>query len=113
MTYSVEQVQRGLANYIDSEFTAKLSGWQKWVVGAAGAVYSKKLRDVIEVYRHNKAVELLGILPEDGGIDVDTAYQALLEQAQKSSVTFEIPLIGNVTLNERDVRSLYENITRA
>lgn len=110
---SVEQVQRGLADYIDREFTSKLTGWQKWVVGAAGAMYANKLGDIVEQLRTVPAVSALGLFPPGGGIDVDAAYKALYAQAQKSPATFDMPLIGSVTLNSADVQSLYDSIMRA
>lgn len=35
---SIEQVQNGIANYIDAEIVAKMTGWQKWAVGTAAGV---------------------------------------------------------------------------
>ena len=35
---TLEQIKQGAARYVDEEFTGKLTGWQKWAVGAGAAM---------------------------------------------------------------------------
>lgn len=110
---SVERVKRGVARYLDEEFTAKMSGWQKWVFGAGAAMYLENLGETVERLRKNELVKGLGILDETGNIDTDKLRRYFVAEAQKGSATFDIPLIGRVTLNENDVERLYRCIEEA
>ena len=44
---TIDQIKRGAARYVDEEFTAKLSGWQRWAVGAGAAMALDYLEDYI------------------------------------------------------------------
>lgn len=112
MVVSLEQLQRGAADYIDSEFTAKLTGPQRWIIGALGGMYVNKLGDIINNIKDIPAVAILGLFPDGGGIDVDAVYTALRKQAEKTPVSFDVPLIGSVRLTVEDVDKLYRNIMR-
>lgn len=95
---------------MDSELISRLSGLQKWTVGALGAMYASKLPTIIDKVRTMPAVAVLDIFPEGGGIDVDTIYHAIKTQADKCPVTFDAPLIGSITLNTTDIDVLYNTI---
>lgn len=110
MAYSVEQIQRGVSRYLEEEFVNKMGGWQKWIFGAGAGMYIAKLNEVIGTYKTNPIVSQLGIFPDGGGVDVDAIYRAVKEQAVKSPVTFDAPMLGSVTLNSADVDKLYNYI---
>ena len=40
---TLDQIKQGAARYVDEEFTGKLTGWQKWAVGAGAAMPSASL----------------------------------------------------------------------
>ena len=46
-------------------------------------------------------------------MDIDKIYTCLKTEAAKGPVTTNIPLIGNVTLNETDVDKLYTLIKQS
>ena len=48
---SIEQVQNGIANYIDAEIVAKMTGWQKWAVGTAAGVVLQRAPKLYEQAR--------------------------------------------------------------
>ena len=50
---------------------------------------------------------------EGENIDVDAIYAELLKQAQKSSMTIDLPVIGPITFGTADVESLYRHIVGA
>lgn len=110
---SMERVKRGVARYLDEEFTKKMTGWQKWVFGAGAALYLENASSEIQKLQEMPAVKTLGIVDEAGNIAVDKIYQQLKIQAQKGPITFTIPMIGSVTLNESDVDKLYTCIVQA
>lgn len=109
----MDQVQRGIARYLDEEFTAKLGGWQKWVFGAASAMFLENFSTTAQRVRDNEMVKTFGVFDEAGNVDVEKLYRYFKAQAEKSPVTFTIPLIGPVTMNAQDVDRLYACITQS
>lgn len=109
---TIDQIKRGAARYLDEEFTKKLSGWQRWVIGAGGAMMLENLDATFAALRESPAVRALGVLDDAGNVDLDRVYTYVRKEAQKGPVTFSAPLLGAVTLNERDVEKLYACITQ-
>ena len=110
---TMDQIKRGAARYVDEEFTVKLSGWQRWAVGAGAAMALENLEVPMSGLRENPAVQAMGVLDEAGNVDLDRVYTALKKQAQKGPVTFQMPLLGAVTINEQDVDRLYTCILQS
>lgn len=110
---TMDQIKRGAARYVDDEFTAKLSGWQKWAVGAGAAMSLENLDGTLLALRDTPAVRAMGIMDDAGNIDLDRVYSAIKQQAQKGPVTFQMPFLGAVTINEHDVDKLYTCIMQA
>lgn len=110
---TTEQIKRGAARYLDEEFTAKLNGWRKWAIGAGGAMALENLDTTLAALRGNPVVAALGVFDEAGNVDLDRIYAHVRKEAQKGPVTFTAPVLGPVTLNDRDVEKLYACITQA
>ena len=110
---TMDQIKRGAARYVDEEFTAKLSGWQRWAVGAGAAMALENLDVSMSGLRENPAVRAMGVLDEAGNVNLDRVYEAFKKQAQKGPVTFQAPLLGAVTINEQDVDKIYTCILQA
>lgn len=110
---SMDQFKRGVARYLDDEFTNKISGWQKWVFGAGAAMYLENLSASVEKLRQNEMVKALNIIDSNGNVDAEKLHRYFLKQAQKGPVTFTIPMIGTVTLSESDVDKLYNCVMQA
>lgn len=110
--YNLRQVVAGLAAFIDNEILTKVNGWQKWLVGAGMGVALDRSSDIFNSLKQNEIIKMLGVIDSDDNIDVDTLYREVKKQAQKSAVTFDIPMLGVLTLNDRDVDKLYSYIKR-
>ena len=52
----------------------------------------------------------MNIIDSDDRIDVDLLYNELKKQAQKGAITFNVPLLGAITLNDTDLDKLYQRI---
>lgn len=81
------------------------------VPGAAMALGN--LDASLSALREHPAVKALGVFDEAGNVDIDKIYTCLKTEAAKGPVTTNIPLIGNVTLNETDVDKLYTLIKQS
>jgi glutamate dehydrogenase (NADP+) len=71
----MDKVKRGIARYLDEEFTNKMTGWQKWVFGAAAALYLENLSATIDRLRQNDLIRGMNLLDETNGIAVEKIYQ--------------------------------------
>ena len=113
MMVSIDKVKRGLARYLDEEFTNKMTGWQKWVFGVGAAMFLENLTSISQTLKRNPMVEYISLMDESGGVAVERIHQQLRIQAQKGPVTFDVPMLGSITLHESDVEKLYNYIMQA
>ena len=110
---TVTQIQNGIAKYIDEEVVAAMPGWQKWVFGAGASIALNNLPATIERVKNTEVVKMLGVIDAQGNIDMAKIYQGVKKQSAKGPVTFEIPAMGKMTLNDADVDKIYRYITNA
>ena len=107
------KVLNGIAGYVDDEIVSKMAGgWKAWVVGSIAGLAAAKGGALIDELGKNPMVAALGVIQGEN-IDVDAIYTELLKQAQKSSMTIEVPVIGPITFGAADVESLYRHIMGA
>ena len=112
MMVSVGKVQQGIGDYINEEFVGKLSGLQKWGVDIAAGLLLVNAADIFNKYKDNDLVKMMGIIDSEDNIDIDKIYYRAKSAAQKGPVTFTMPIVGAVTLNEHDIERLYAHITK-
>lgn len=106
----MDQIKRGVARYLDEEFTSKLSGWQKWVFGAGAAMYLENLDAVAQRVRELPLVQGLGLMDAAGNVDLEKLRKHFLAEAQKGAVSFSAPMLGTVKLDQGDIEKLYRCI---
>ena len=105
------QVKTGVAKYITDEIVSKMDSWKKWVFGAGVSVAIARSDEIFAALRNNEFVKMLGVVDENGMIDIDAVYRAFKEQAESSSpISIDIPAIGKITLSAGDVDMLYQYI---
>lgn len=100
----------GLSKYVDEEIVNKLTGYQKWVIGAGAGIMLNKATNVFNGIKNNPLIKSMEIINEKDEIDIELIYRELKKQAQKGAVTVEVPMAGALTLNEQDVDKLYSMI---
>lgn len=110
--YEYKKVIEAMANFIDTEIISEIKGWQKWVIGSGIGIALSDTTEMFEKLKDNDFIKMLGLIEEDK-INVDKIYKELKKQAKKSSITFNIPMIGTLTLKEEDVDKLKEIIERS
>ena len=112
MMVSVGKVQQGIGDYIGEEFVNKLNGLQKWGVDIAAGLLLANTTEIFNKYKQSELVQMMNIIDKEDNIDIDRIYQRAKAAAQKGPVTFTMPIVGAVTLNEHDVDRLYAHITK-
>ena len=108
--YEYSKVLNGITTYIDREIVDKINGWQKWVVGSGIGIAMSNSTNVFNELKKSPVVKMLGVIDKDDKIDVEKIYKELKKQAKKGAITFDVPLVGTMTLNEQDVDKLYQYI---
>ena len=108
--YEYNRVLNGIAKYIDTEIVDKITGWKKWVVGSGIGIVLSNTTDVFNQLKNNDFVKMLNIIDKDDKINIEKIYKEMKKQAKKGAVTFDVPMVGALTLNEQDVDKMYEFI---
>lgn len=108
--FEYNKVINGIAKYIDIEIVDKIGGWKKWVIGSVVGVTLSNGTEVFNQLKNNDFIKMLGIIDKNDKIDIDKIYKEMKKQAKKSSITFNVPMIGAMTLNEQDLDKMYEFI---
>lgn len=109
----ISAVSRGLVNYIDSEILPKMQGWQKWTFGTLAGLAAKKSDSLLNNLAKNPIAKSMGIIDNDGNVDIESVYAELSKQAAKTPAVVPIPMIGELKLTAEDVESLYQHILKA
>ena len=71
----------------------------------------KKSGAILDSYKDNQLVKILGIMDSEGNVDIDVLAEELKKNIPKGGVRVDIPIIGVLTFKENDVDKLYEYIT--
>lgn len=109
---SIDKIEQGVANYLDAELMPQFqsNGLEKVIVGTVVSLAIHKSGAIIGGYKDNKFVKMLGIMDENGDVDVEVLSQELKKNISKEGVKVDIPIIGTLTFHQEDVDKLYDYI---
>lgn len=110
-----EQIERGLANWLDAELMPKLpqEGWQKVIVGTAMSIIIKRGGNLVRNLMRNPVVVALEIVDEADEIDLDLIRAELKNNIPDTGMKVHLPMIGDITFRKNDVDTLYAHIKEA
>lgn len=109
------QIQKGVANYLDAEVMPafKDEGWKRVAAGAAVALAIQRSEKFLPLVMENQFVKAMELADEQGNIDVETLVPLVKEQLEKEAMTITVPMLGNMTFRPDDVDKLYNYIRTA
>lgn len=108
---TANQIKTGIGSYLERHMMPKLDSKRQFVLGMAYGIGSGKLDALMQVVQKNDTLRTLGIVRDDGEIDIDVLYNAALGQMQaQKKLEIEIPLLGTFAFDEGDLRNLYDAI---
>lgn len=107
---NLAQVQLGVEKYIENEIITKIVDWRKWVVGAGVSMALSRSTEIFNQIKDHPVVKAMGIIDDNDMIDIDKLHAEFAKQAQRGAITFDVPLMGALTLNAADVDKLYSYI---
>ena len=112
MTVTIEQAMRGVARFADAEVIPHLPAGKGIGAGIMLALIMEGGREKILALKDNTAFKLMGIMDEEGNIDIDRLYNAARPRfADKLAVS--VPLLGDMRFDQGDVDKLYRYIQEA
>lgn len=110
---TIEQIERGVASYLDEELMPNLpqNGIQKVMAGTAISLVIRKSGNIVKELTNQPFVKMLGIMDEEGSVDIDVLKDELKHNITDEGIVVDFPLIGTMTFHRSDVDSLYKHIT--
>lgn len=108
-------IQKGIAAYLDNELMPNLpaNGFEKVLAGTAISLAIRKSGAIVEGYKDNKIVKMLGIMDENGNVDVGILAEELKKNIPIDGFKVELPMIGGLTFHKDDVDKLHDYIKNA
>lgn len=113
---NLNQVESGIARYLDSVITPKLpvSGRYdpvKKIAFLTGAMYMvKHSRKAVEDFLNKPFISAMGIMDEAGNIDLDEFAIALKGNIPESGLRVPVPLVGEMVFHRPDVDEIVRYI---
>lgn len=110
---TMKQIEQGVAAYLDTELMPQLpsTGLEKVLAGTAISLFIRRSGTILDGYKNNKTVQMLGIMDAEGNVDVDLLASELKKNIPDEGVKVEVPMIGSMTFHKEDVNKLHEYIT--
>lgn len=109
---TIERAINGATAYLDRELVPHLPGWKAVAVSGVAALYAAQAPKIIDKIKSIPAVQMLGVLSEDGQVDIDALYNAFAPKVT-GPLEFAIPFVGALSLDRAEVDKLYRYIKEA
>lgn len=104
MYVNTEQIQIGLANFVENEIAKKAVGFNKFAVYFALPIVNKKITQYIDNFSANELTK--DMFDENKNVDLDSVYNMAKSAVRKSG---QFVLYGMI-FNENDIDKLYTYI---
>ena len=104
MKVNVQQVQRGIINFIDNELGQKAVGINKFAIYFLLPQIPNKINTLYGTYKNNPMFK--DFFDESGNVDLDKLYNTSKEAIRKSG---QVEYMG-IIFNESDIDKLYNYI---
>ena len=109
---TIDQAMRGAAKFADNEIIPHLPTGKGIGAGIALALIMDGGKAQLLKLRENPAVQMMGVMDEDGNIDLDRLYNAARPRFE-NKLTVSVPLLGDLRFDQNDVDKLYRYIQEA
>ena len=110
---TIDQAMRGVAKYADDEIIPHLPMGKGIGAGIALALIMDGGKSRILALKDHLAVQMMGIMDEEGNIDLDRLYNAARSRVDGKKIPLTIPVIGELRFDVNDVDRLYKYIQEA
>ena len=110
---TIDQAMRGVAQYAENEIIPHLPTGKGIGAGIALALIMDGGKSRILALKDHPAVQMMGIMDEEGNIDLDRLYNAARMRVDGKKIPWDIPVIGELKFDVNDVDRLYKYIQEA
>lgn len=108
-----EQIKAGIGDWLNVKIMPRLDGKRQFMLGMAYGLGAGRIDALIAEAGKNQIVKAMGLIDENGCVDIDALYNAAIAQMQvQQRLQIDIPLMGAFTFDEADLRELRECIAR-
>jgi hypothetical protein len=117
MMVTIEQVKRGLANFVDREIMphVPMGTLKKTLVGTVIGLFLSNLDKAIA--NNGGLISMLGITDEEGRIDIDKLADAVRENMSDEGIRVDLDImgihLGDMTLRRSDIDVLRNHVVNA
>lgn len=108
----LENVQSGIAKFIDREIAPSLSGWDRVLVAGAGGLLTARIPNIIGQYADHPILKALGVYDKERNmVDVDALYNAAKPYIGAEPMPVKIPVVKmTMKIGKKELDTLYEYI---
>ena len=111
---TIQQVQKGMARFVDSHLAGAFDGWQKALVIGGATLLTANLPALARTYGAQPMVAALGVYdPETGTVNIDALYNAFVPHMGADKLPISIPKVGTIKLGKEELEILYRYIKEA
>lgn len=110
---TIDQAMRGVAQYADNEIIPHLPTGKGIGAGIALALIMDGGKSRILALKDHPAVQMMGIMDEEGNIDLDRLYNAARPRFDGQKLPVTVPIIGELRFDVGDLDKLYKYIQEA
>ena len=110
---TIDQAMRGVAKYADNEIIPHLPTGKGIGAGIALALIMDGGKGRILALREHPVVQMMGVMDEEGNIDLERLYNAARARVDGKKIPLTIPVIGELRFDVNDVDKLYKYIQEA
>ena len=110
---TIDQAMRGVAQYAENEIIPHLPTGKGIGAGIALALIMDGGKAQLLKLRENPAVQMMGIMDDEGNIDLDRLYNAARTRVDGKKLPITVPIIGELRFDVGDLDKLYRYIQEA
>lgn len=107
----IAHVRDGFVGFANERILPHLPQNKQFLAGMMIGLASSRADSLYNSLADNQAVKMLGLIGQDGSIDIQSLYGAAKDQIRKTgSVPLDVPMLGTLTFSEADIDALYQHI---
>jgi hypothetical protein len=111
MKLSESNLYSALNEFLEREIMplgSRLSFTEQFMFGVKMGIVKRKMQNVLQAYLQSNGIKVLGLVDENGKIDVDTIYSSVSETMRQMG---QVDIAG-ITFRENDLQKLYSIMQR-
>lgn len=108
---TADQLKAGIGSYLQTKMMPRLDSKRQFLLGTVYGLGAARMDALLSQAAKVPALRALGVMQENGEIDLSALYDAAQGQMQaQGKLTVEIPFMGTFSFDEGDLRDLYQAI---